>query len=133
MRRYVYSGRLKLSGDEHEGTLIAANNYALSLFDLQRFKEARSLMRKTMPVAQRVLGNCHYLTLKSRWIYARALYRDAGASLDDVREAVAMLEDLERVVRRVFGGAHPFVAAFEESLQNAREALRARETPSGSA
>ena len=68
-----------------------------------------------------------------RWSFAEVLCRADGATLGDTREAVAMLEDLERVVRRVFGGAHPFVAAFEESLQNAREALRARETPSGSA
>ena len=55
-RRDVYSGRLKLSGEEHEDTLIAANNYALSLNELKRFKEARSLLRKSMPVARRVLG-----------------------------------------------------------------------------
>ena len=29
LRRDVYSGRLKLNGEEHEKTLIAANNYAI--------------------------------------------------------------------------------------------------------
>ena len=66
-------------------------------------------------------------TLKSRWIFARALYRDAGASLDDVREAVTMMKDIERIARRVLGGAHPIVVGIEIHLRNARAA---RETAS---
>ena len=42
-----------------------------------------------------------------RWTYAEVLYTDDGATLDDLREAVAKLEDVERTARRVFGGAHP--------------------------
>ena len=64
-----------------------------------------------------------------RWNYATALYEDAGATLDDVREAVATLEELARTARRVLGGTHPTAAGIEESLRNARAALRARETP----
>ena len=37
--------------------------------------------------------------------YAQALYKDPGATLDDLREAVAELEDTERTARRVLGGA----------------------------
>ena len=74
LKRDVYSGRLKLSGEEHRNTLIAASNYAKSLVRLERFKEAKSLLRKTMPVARRVLGESHELTLKMRWHYARAIY-----------------------------------------------------------
>ena len=48
------------------------------------------------------------LTLKMR-IYARALYQDTGATLDDAREAVTTLEETERIARRVLGGAHPTV------------------------
>ena len=54
MKRDVYSGRLKLMGEEHETTLMAASNYANLLLDLKRFEEARSLLRKMMPVARRV-------------------------------------------------------------------------------
>ena len=64
-----------------------------------------------------------------RKIYAEALYRADGATLDDVREAVTTLEDLTRTARRVLGGAHPTTTAIEDSLRNARAALRARETP----
>ena len=66
-----------------------------------------------------------------RWIYAEALYRDDGATLDDLREAVTTLEDAERIARRVFGGAHPLTTGMEEEVQDARAALHARETPRG--
>ena len=107
-----------------------AHNYALSLITLRRFEEAKSLMRKTMPVAQRVLGKSHGNTLRIRLGYAMALYKDDCATLDDLREAVTTLEEIEPTARRVFGGAHPMTAGLEESLQNARAVLRARETPS---
>ena len=99
---------------------------------LKRFEEAKSLLRKTMPVARRVLGESHDLTLRMRWSYAAALYEDNGATLDDLREAVTLLEDLEPTARRVLGGAHPLIKGFEDELQDARAALRAREAPSPS-
>ena len=131
MRRDVYSGRLKLNGEEHLNTLQAASNYAVSLLSLPRFEEAKLLLQKTMPVARRVLGENDDLTLVMRMNYARALYKDDDATLDDLREAVATLEDVERTARRVLGGAHPLTTGIEGSLQNARAALGARETPSG--
>ena len=45
--------------------------------------------------------------------YARALYLNTGATLDQLREAVATVEEIERTARRVFGGAHPLVADIE--------------------
>ena len=96
---------------------------------LRRFEEAKSLLRKTMPVARRVLGDSHDLTIQMRARCARALYKDPGATLDDLREAVTTLEDTERIARRVFGGAHPFVVGIEGDLRKARAVLRARETP----
>ena len=86
-------------------------------------------MRKTMPVAPRVLGQSHDLTIKMRAIYAQALYQDPAATLDDLREAVTMLEDTERIARRVLGGAHPTTTGIEQCLRESRAALRARETP----
>ena len=135
LKRDVYSGRLKLYGEEHEETLHAANNYAADLIHLERLQEAKSLFRKTMSVALRVLGNNNDLTLKMRWLYAMALYEDDRATLDDFHEAVTTLEDTERVARRVFGGAHPFLAELVsgDRLRKIRAALRARETPSGEA
>ena len=86
-------------------------------------------MRKMMPVARRVLGDNDRLTLQGRWAYGLAIYGDPDATLDDLREAVTTLEDTERIARRVFGGAHPLTTGIESALQDARAALRARETP----
>ena len=127
MRRDVYSGRLKLSGHEDLNTLIAANNYALSLDDLKRFEEAKSLLRKTIPVARRVLGERRELMLWMRWTYAKALYKDDASTLEDLRKAVTTLEETIRTARRVLGGAHPLTAPIEETLRDARAALATRE------
>ena len=129
MLRDVYSGWLKFSGEEHSSALIAANNYAASLSSLKRFEEARTLLRKTMPVARHVLGGNHDFTLKMRWTYALSLYHDDRATLADLREAVATLEETQRIARRVLGGRHPTTTGIEKSLQLARAALRVRETP----
>ena len=39
-----------------------------------------------------------------RWSYAKVLYRNDSATLDDLREAVTSLEEMARIARRVFGG-----------------------------
>ena len=114
----VYSGRLKLNGKEHEDTVGAALNYASSLIDLKRFKQAKSLLRKTTPVARRVLGESNELTLKMRRVYGRVLYMNNGATLDHLREAVTTLEDAERIARRVLGGANPLTLRVESNLRS---------------
>ena len=62
-----------------------------------------------------------------RCIYAQSLYKDDGATLDDLHEAVNTLEEIEPTARRVMGGAHPITEGIEDELQNARAAL-ARKT-----
>ena len=129
MRRDVYSGWASLKGEEYFDTLREAGNYALSLLRLGRFREVRSLLRKVIPVARRVLGDSHRTTLTMRWIYAENLYINDRATLDDLREAVTTLEDVERTARRVLGGNHPFTMGTEDRMRIVRAALRARETP----
>ena len=109
-------------------TLVAAFNYATPLFELQRFEEAKGVLRKAIPVAQRVLGGNHEYTLRMKDVYARALYKADGATLDDLREAVTTLQDAERTARRVLGGRHPNTVDIGQSLQIARAVLRVRET-----
>ena len=130
-QRDVYSGWLKLQGEESRHTMVAANNYAWGLSRLGRFEEAKSVLRKMMPVTRRVVGESHKLTLAMRKTCARALYMDANATLDDLREAVTTLEDLERTARRVLGGAHPLVRVIERNQRESRDALREREASSG--
>ena len=64
-----------------------------------------------------------------RKVYARALYRDPGATLDDLREAMTTLEDTERTTRRVFGGMHPLTGKIEYCLQQARSKIEAFAAP----
>ena len=106
--------------------LAAMMVYAVALVRLKHFEETKALMRKTIPVARRVLGDSNDLTLRMRMMYAVALYRDPAATRDDLREAVTSLEELERTARRVFGGEHPTKKGVEISLQTARAALRSR-------
>ena len=72
LQRYIYSDCLRLDGEEDPVTLVEANNYANGLVDLRRFEEAKSLLRKTIPIARRVLGDGHELTLRMRSTYSDA-------------------------------------------------------------
>ena len=128
LKRDVYYGYVKLLGEEHEETLLVAENYALSLIDLRRFEEAKALLRKTILVAQRVQGKTDARTLKLQATHATALYSDDGATLDDVREAVMTLAETASTMRRVLADAHPNVAVVQATLRESRAVLRARES-----
>ena len=129
MNQDVYTGTLRLHGEEHEDTLHAADSYASTLVTAERFEEAKALMCTSIPVARRVLGESHELTLRIRLGYAQTLYGDPGATLDDLREAVTTLEETERVARRVLGGAHPLTMEIECAGWRAGARLHARENP----
>ena len=127
LKRDVYFGRLMLNGEEHSDTLASASNYVVGLFTLERFEEGKSLLRKSTPVARRLLGDNNEITLRMRWIYAQSLFKDPDATLDDLREAVTMLGEIEPTTRRVLGGAHPLTSIIERELRQARNRLAARE------
>ena len=131
IQRDVYSGHVKLNGEEHIETLGVGSNYASSLVVLKRFEEAKAVLRKVMPVARRVLGEDHELTLMMRKMYAGALCKDNRATFNDLREAVRTYEDTERIARRVLGGSHPLTVDIENNLRCARaheELFRAHAT-----
>ena len=60
-----------------------------------------------------------------RNIYAKTLYKDPGATLEDLREAVMTLEETTRTAGRVLGPANPTTATIGRSLRDARAALNA--------
>ena len=64
-----------------------------------------------------------------RAVYAKVLYHDTGAMLDDLHEAVTTLEETERIARRVLGGAHPITGKLEGRLYVARQTLAAFDAP----
>ena len=105
---------------------MEASNLANCLLDVERHEEARSLLRKTLPAARRVLDESHADTLRLRWYFAQSLYKDPAATLDDLREAVNTLEESTRIMRRVLGRGHPLVVQLDGELQTARAALALR-------
>ena len=112
---------------------VSCADDATTLIELGRFEEAKALLRKTMPVAQRVHDEGHEVNFKLRGTYAVALYADADATLDDLREAVTIFEEIEPTARRVLGGAHLLVLALESPIRLSRKALQTREASPGTA
>ena len=127
VRQDIYSKCLSLYGEEHAHTLGEANNLVSSLGVLKRYGEARSILRKMMPVARRALGDDSKTTLGMRKMYAQILYGAEAATLEDLREAVTTLDEIERIARRVYGGSHPLVTGIGKSLRDSRAVLAARE------
>ena len=106
-----------------EFTLISADHLSESLIHAELFKEAKSLLRKYILVARRTRENGNEVILDLRTSYAQAIYRDTNSSRSDVHEAVAILEDVVRTARRVFGTEHPYFAEYRADLENARMRL----------
>ena len=104
-----------------------ADNYALLLIRLERYGEVSKLLRKLTPMARRVLGEGHEITLGMRTNYAQSLYEGPGATLEDLREAVTTLEETSRTARRILGSEHPTTKTIEWHFKKAQAALRARE------
>ena len=94
---------------------------------MEKFADCKEILRDVIPVARGVF------LLKVRWLYANAIARDTKSSMDDLREAVATLTSVEASWRRIFGPSHPETTIVEGALEDAQEALAARETPPGDA
>ena len=130
----VKEARLSLMrrlGASVEDVFIAQGNLANSYQFLGRLEEAMSLRRDVYSGCLKLNGEVHEETLRAANNYS--LYENPGATLDDLREAVTTLEDAERTMRRVFGGAHPTTVDIGECLQESRVALRTREAAASSA
>ena len=128
LQRDVYSGRLKLHGENHQETIWSAGYLANGLYRTRRFDEGKALLRKVIPVARRVLGKGNIDTIRLRWSYGLFLFRSPDATLDDIREAVATMEETYGTVRRVFGAEHSYTREMDpKDIRFARAELRARE------
>ena len=79
-------------------------------------------------MARRVLGDDNELTLMMRQNYARALQLDPDATLNDFRQAVAILEEAERIARRVLGASYPW----QYRLSSPCDAREPRSAPASS-
>ena len=79
-------------------------------------EDAKSVIRKTMPVAQRVLGNDDEVTLRMRVNYAQMVCKDANATFKNLNEAVDTLEEIEPTARRALGSAHPLAKTIGNNI-----------------
>ena len=103
---------------------MSAVNLAASLVDtLQQFDEARTFLRDRIPEAVRALGKDHGTTLRLERMHAQCLYRNDGASRDDITTAIATLEELYRRITRIYGATHPQARGTQDYLEKARETL----------
>ena len=93
---------------------------------LERWAEAKSLVRKVMPHARRILGRVHENTLKLEGTLLEAIHWDDSSSLDELRKAISMCEDAIRRARRVYGDEHPLTMRLARDLDEAREELARR-------
>ena len=85
-----------------------------------------------------LLGAAAAVYLGTFFLMVASVVEQAGLAaitspIDNLRAAVATLEEIGPIARRVLGGAHPHTEGMEGELQNARAALRTRETPPTSA
>ena len=126
MRREVYARSLTSAGLTKD-TLMYASNLSESLLASGPLAEAKQFINDQMQLFGKVHGPNHELTLKMRWRLAYALCDDTDATLGDMREATAILEDVCRRLRRLFGDAHPQMAKALRSLEVTRADLAERQ------
>ena len=124
--REVHERNVALRGPEHDETLYCAGHLTNCLVLTGRHDEAKTLLRdQVLPAAQRVLPPEDDIIISCTSNLARALYDADGASVDDLREGVALLEALCTTSRRVYGAEHPKVALREGYLDDAQAKLAA--------
>ena len=88
------------------------------MVESQLWDEAKQLLSEQIPLALETFGPDHDETLRMRWRYALVLQTE-----EKYTEAVAILEDVARRCRRVFGGSHPLTAKAQHALGKARQRL----------
>ena len=115
LRRDVYSGTVKLRGKQHVDSIKECGNLIINILELRRFQEAKRLLREVLPVARRVLGNEHNLTLSLCEDLSQATLH-GESSAEEKREALRMLEGTFGVMRRVLGPQHPETQRVQKNL-----------------
>ena len=114
-----------------ESIFITAFGLANQMCGLGLFDECKEFAQKRIPEAERALGPEHGLTLCLRSSHAAALLNSSDATLDDMRLAVKMMEDVAQTMRRVLGKSNPRTLESEQMLANARMKLAAEEARTG--
>ena len=122
--REAYAGCKALFGNCNQQTLVAANNLVIQLQRQNKYAEALSILREPLSDARRALGDDNEMTLALGSLLADSLVnaRDIP-TVDDVREAIAIREDIYKRSRRLLGDAHPNTQIRQRALDGARSYL----------
>ena len=117
----VYEQTCAIRGPGSLFTATLGANYALTLIKVERFADARAICRDIVQWAHRNPDSPHsFHVLKA---LARSIYEDPNASVEDLREAVRVFENVPAASSRVFGPAHPDTKKYEGILAKAKKAL----------
>ena len=131
IERDVYSGYVKLNGEEARDTLHEALNFAMTLRKAGHKPEAKEFLRTRSPVADRALGRENYISLRLRWLHANSLCDDADATLDELVQAEATLKSVLGSWRRIMGASHPDTIPLEHAVVRVQAALAAHQSAPG--
>ena len=105
-------------------TLAAANNLVFQLIKRYKYTEAVSILREPLSEARRAFGDDHDITLKLSSLLADSLVgTGTSPTVDDLREAIAIREDILKRSRRLLGVAHPATQKRQRALDDARDYL----------
>ena len=103
---------------------MAANNLVHELQRQKKHAEAVTILREPLSEARRAFGDDHDMTLMLGSLLADSLV-SAGTSptVDDLREAIAIREDVCKRSRRLLGVSHPFTKRRQRALDSNRSVL----------
>jgi len=119
--REVYAGFNSIYGNCDTRTLMAASNLVYQLQTQGKHTEAVSTLRKPLSDARRALGDDHDITLSLSALLGDSLVPvGTSPTANDLREAIAMREDLCKRTRRLLGGAHPTTQKRQRALDATR-------------
>ena len=108
---------------------MAANNLVHELQRQMKHTEAVSILRGPLSDARRAFGDDHEMTLMLGSLLADSLVgAGTNPTVDDVREAIAIREDICRRSRRLLGVSHPHTEKRQRALDSARSALANHES-----
>ena len=81
-----------------------------------------TLLRDEIPKAKASIGYENEHTLNLLTVYAKTLYMDKG-NISELMEASMVLEDAEKVARRVLGPAHPLTVEMGNDMKRVGERM----------
>ena len=125
--REAYGGCKSLYGNCDIRTLMAANNLTFQLLKQGKHAEAVSTLREPLSDSRRALGDDHEMTLGLKSLLADCMMNTkTNPTVDDVREAIAIRDDVCKRSRRLLGRSHPSTQIRQRALDAARLHLARR-------